>query len=97
MEAATLALTPLLLLIPVFRLADYGAHTLAGVLPILMYAPLAMWMESRSITLLLVTCRGRRDPFLVAAVPIGATALAAYLCCAFLFAVALPTVLHLLQ
>jgi hypothetical protein len=96
LHAAAFALTPLVLLIPVIRMADFASHELASVLPILIYTSVAMWMESRSIALLLVTCQGRRDPFLIAAVPLGIAALAAYVCSAVLFAMSIPTLLRLI-
>ncbi|HXA56706.1 MAG TPA: hypothetical protein VNU84_04675 [Candidatus Acidoferrum sp.] len=95
MYSAAFSLTPLALLMPVIRMVDFRGSGLANVLPVLLYTPVAMWMESRSITLLLVTSRGRRDPFLLAALPVGIAALATYVCSAFLFAVALPMLLRL--
>jgi hypothetical protein len=94
--AAAFSLTPLVLLMPVFRMVDFRGSGLLNILPVFLYTPFAMWMESRSITLLLVTCRGRRDPFLIAAVPVGTAALATYVCNAFLFSAALPLLLRLI-
>jgi hypothetical protein len=96
MYAAALSLMPLVLLVPVMGMVDFRGTGLLNILPVLLCAPFAMWMESRSIALLVVTCRSRRDPFLIAAVPIGIAAVATYVCSAVLFAVALPMLLRLL-
>jgi len=96
MQAAVLTLAPLLATLPAAKLAGSSVVGFASICPILLSAPLSMWMASRSITLLLATCRGRRDPFLVVAVPLGVAALGAYVISAALFAFALPALLRLL-
>jgi hypothetical protein len=96
MQAAGLAILPLLLLFEAIQLAGFGSAGFDSIWPILAFAPMVMWMESRSITLILATTRGRRDPFVVVAVPLGLTALAGYILSAILFAIALPTLLRLL-
>jgi hypothetical protein len=95
MRAAALTLLPVLAMFPIVRLADFGAAGFATVWPILVFAPLSMWMETRSITMLLATCRGSRDPFLIAALPLGLTALGAYTFSAGLLAFALPALFRL--
>jgi len=95
-RAAMLTLTPIAAMVPVIRLAGFGLGGFASIWPILCFTPLAMWMEARSMTLLLATCRGRRDPFLIAAVPLGVAALAGYVLSAALFAFVLPALLQIL-
>jgi hypothetical protein len=96
MQAAGLAILPLILLFEAIRLAGFDSTGFVSIWPILGLAPLVMWMESRSITLILASTRSRRDPFVVVAVPLGLAALAVYILGAILFAVALPTLLRLL-
>ncbi len=95
-RVAVLTFAPLLAILPLARLAGSGVTSFATVWPILLYAPLAMWMESQSITVLLATCRGRRDPLLMLAVPLGVAALGTYTIFAALFACTLPGLLRLL-
>jgi len=96
MQAAALAAAPIVAMAPVVRMAGFGSAGFSTIWPILCYMPLAMWMESRSLTMVLATCRSRRDPFLIAALPLGVTAVTVYVFCAAVFAFALPALLHLL-
>ena len=95
-RVAGLTFAPLLAILPLVRLAGSGVASFATIWPTLLSAPLAMWMESQSIAVLLVSCRGRRDPLLIVALPLGVAALATYTIFAALFAFAIPGLLRLL-
>jgi hypothetical protein len=94
--AIALAISPLGAMIPVIHLASFGPGGFATVWPVAFFAPVAMWMETRSLKLLLATCQNRRDPFFIAAVPIGIVAVAAYASCATLFAFIVPALIRLI-
>jgi len=61
---------------------------------VLAFAPIAMWIEIRAIETLLALYRHRRDPLLIAIVPLGVVSVAAYGLCGILLLVAVPAVLH---
>ena len=94
LQAVTFAIAPIIAMLPVLRAAEFGFRGFATIWPVLFFMPLAMWMEARSLTLLLSTCRGRRDSFVIAAIPVGAAALVSYIYCAVVFAFTLPEILR---
>jgi hypothetical protein len=95
-QAFAFAVGPIIAMLPVLRSAGFGLQGFTTIWPILLFMPLAMWMESRSLTLLLSTCRGRRDLFAIAAIPVGAAALVSYVFSAAVFAFTLPNLLRML-
>jgi hypothetical protein len=90
LQAAGLTLWPVVLLFPVLALAGFGPTGVRSVWPIVLYAPIAMWMETRAIRLLLNMFRDGRDPFLLAILPLGVIALCVYALNGFVFILGLP-------
>lgn len=94
--AAGLTLLPVALIFPVLAAAHFGPTGPATVWPIVLYAPLAMWIETRAIRLLLNMFRDRRDPALFAILPLGLISLSAYALHGFVFILGLPGLLKFL-
>jgi hypothetical protein len=88
--AAGLTLLPVALIFPVFAAAHFGPTGPTTVWPIALYTPLAMWIETRAIRLLLNMFRDRRDPALLAILPLGLVSLFAYALHGFVFILGLP-------
>ena len=92
--AAALAFVPTLLVWPTLGLARFQQTGPQRVWPILCYAPLAMWIEIQALRLLMTSYRDRRDPFLIAILPIALFAASSYAVCAGLFLFNLPALLY---
>jgi hypothetical protein len=92
--AAVLAIAPAVLVFPALALARFETTGPQRVWTIVFYAPLAMWMEARAFRLLLQTYRHRRDPFLLAILPLGVLALCTYFLHGVLFLLNLPAFLY---
>jgi hypothetical protein len=92
--AAILTLTPMILVFPVLALARFGPTGPQSVWPIVLYAPVAMWMETRAIKLLLQSYRNSRDPILIAILPLGMITLFGYVLHGALFILGLPAFLY---
>ena len=93
LKAAVLTLLPAALLFPMLGVARFGPTGPASVWPVLAYAPLAMWMQTRSMGLLLSLYRSHRDPALLAILPLGAASVGTYLLSGVCFLFALPALL----
>lgn len=91
--AAGLTLLPVALLFPVLAAAHFGPTGPATVWPIALYTPVAMWIETRAIRLLLSMFRTRRDPALLAILPLGLISLFAYALHGLVFILGLPGLL----
>jgi hypothetical protein len=96
LKAAGLTLLPAALLFPMLAAARFGPTGPASVWPILVYAPLAMWMQIRSMGLLLSMYRSHRDPALLAILPLGAASVGTYFLSAICFLLSVPAVLSLI-
>ncbi len=92
--AAAMTLLSLGLVFPVLALARFGPTGPQRVWPIVVYAPLAMWMQSRAIRNLLDSYRNSRDPILFAIVPLGLATLFGYALQGALFILGLPAFLY---
>lgn len=93
LQAAGLTLLPVALIFPVLAVSHFSQTGLQTVWPIVLYAPLAMWTETRAIRLLLNMLRGHRDPALFAILPLGVISLFAYAVHGFVFILGLPGLL----
>ena len=93
LKAATLTLLPAALLLPMLAAAHFGPTGPASVWPVLFYAPLAMWMQIRSIGLLLAMYRRRRDPVLFAILPLGLASVGTYFLSGVVLLLSLPALL----
>lgn len=91
--AAGLTLLPVACLFPMLGAAHFGPTGPASLWPVLFYAPLAMWMEARAIGLLLSMYRSRRDPVLLAILPLGLASVGTYLLSAMFLLFSLPALL----
>jgi hypothetical protein len=91
--AAVLTLLPVALIFPVLAAAKFGPTGPATIWPFALYAPVAMWIETRAIRLLLNMFRDRRDPALFAILPLGLIALFAYAVHGVIFILGLPGLL----
>jgi hypothetical protein len=90
LKAAGLTLVPMLLVFPMLAAARFGPTGPANLWPVLLYAPLAMWMQMRAIGLLLNMYRNGRDPVLLAILPLGLVSLCTYALSGVLLVLALP-------
>lgn len=93
-RAAGLTLLPVALAFPVLSAAHFQPAGPAKVWPVIAFAPFAMWLETRAIAELLGIYRGRRDPLLIAIVPLGLLSVVAYGFSGFLLLLALPAIVH---
>jgi hypothetical protein len=91
--AAGLTLLPAALFFPMLAATHFGPAGPARVWPVLIYAPLAMWMQTRSIGLLLSMYRSRHDPVLLAILPLGLASVGTYLLSAAGLLLSLPALL----
>lgn len=94
MLATFLTLVPMVLVFPVLALARFGPTGPQSVWPIVLYAPLAMWMQTRAIKLLLQSYRDTRDPVLVAILPLGLITLFGYAVFGALLILGLPAFIY---
>ena len=94
LRAAAFTLLPIALTLPVISAAHFEPAGPARVWPVVAFAPLAMWLETRAIAELLGIYRHRRDPFLVAIVPLGLLSVVAYGFSGFLLLLVLPAIIH---
>ena len=92
-KAAALSLLPAALLFPVLAAAHFGPAGPRSLWPILLYAPLAMWAQTRCLALLLSMYRSPRDPALLAILPLGLASVCTYALSAVVFLMALPALL----
>jgi hypothetical protein len=93
LQAALLTLLPMVLVFPVLTAARFGPTGPARLWPVLLFAPLAMWMQMRAIGMLLNMYRSGRDPVLLAILPLGFVSLCTYALSAVLLVLALPAFL----
>jgi hypothetical protein len=91
--AAGLTLLPMLMVFPMLAAAHFGPSGPARVWPVLLYAPLAMWMQIRAIGMMFDMYRDRRDPVLIAILPLGLFSVCTYALSGFLIVLALPAFL----
>jgi hypothetical protein len=91
--ATGLTLLPVALLFPMLAAAHFGPKGPASIWPVLVYAPLAMWMQTRALGLLLNMYRGRRDPVLLAILPLGIASVGTYLLSGVVLLLSLPALL----
>ncbi len=91
--AAGLTLLPVAFLFPMLAAAHFGPTGPATIWPVLLYAPIAMWMQTRAMGLLLNMYRSRRDPVLLAILPLGFASVCTYLLSGVVFLLSLPALL----
>jgi hypothetical protein len=91
--AAGLTLLPIALIFPMLAAAHFGPAGPTRVWPVLLYAPLAMWMQIRAIGMMFDMYRNGRDPVLIAILPLGFVSLCTYALSGFLIVLALPAFL----
>jgi hypothetical protein len=96
LRASGLTLLPIVLAFPMLAAAHFGPTGPASLWPVLLYAPLAMWMQTRAIGVLLNMYRDRRDPALLAILPLGFVSVCNYALCGVLLVLALPSFLSAL-
>jgi hypothetical protein len=89
--AAGLTLLPMALVFPMLAAAHFGPTGPANIWPVLLFAPLAMWMEMRAIGMLLNMYRNGRDPVLLAILPLGFVSVCTYMFSGALILLALPS------
>jgi hypothetical protein len=94
LRAAGMTLLPVALLLPVIRATHFEPAGPARVWPVLAFAPIAMWIEINAIKALLALYRHRRDPLLIAIVPLGLVSVAAYGLSGTLLLLAAPAIIH---
>jgi hypothetical protein len=94
LRAAGLTLLPIALILPVIKATHFEPAGPARVWPVMAFAPIAMWIEIRAIEALLAMYRHRRDPFLIAIVPLGLISVMAYSLCGILLVLAAPAIIH---
>jgi hypothetical protein len=92
--ATILTFLPMILVFPVLALARFGPTGPQSVWPIVLYAPFAMWMQTRAIKLLLQSYRNTRDPILFAILPLGLFTLFGYALHGALLILGLPAFLY---
>ena len=92
-RAAALTLLPAALLYPMLAAAHFGPGGPRSLWPVLLYTPVAMWAQTRSIALLLSMIRNRRDPALIAILPLGLASLGTYALSCFVLLMSLPALL----
>jgi hypothetical protein len=93
LKAALLTLLPVAMLLPALAAAHFGPTGPTRIWPVLVYAPIAMWMQTRALGLLLDMYRSRRDPVLLAILPLGLASVGAYLLTGVVFLLSLPALL----
>jgi hypothetical protein len=91
--ATGFTLLPAALLFPMLAAAHFGPTGPVNLWPVLLYAPLAMWMQSRALGLLLNMYRSHRDPVLLAILPLGVASITNYLLCGVILLLSLPALL----
>jgi hypothetical protein len=91
--AALLTLLPIALIFPMLAAAHFGPTGPTRVWPVLLYAPVAMWMQIRAIGMMFNMYRNGRDPVLIAILPLGLVSLCTYALSGFLLVLALPAFL----
>ena len=93
LKAAALTLPPMVLVFPMLAAARFGPTGPASVWPVLLFAPLAMWMQIRAIEILFDMYRNRRDPALLAILPLGLASVCTYALSGVFLVLALPALL----
>ncbi|HTW24435.1 MAG TPA: hypothetical protein VMD78_12595 [Candidatus Baltobacteraceae bacterium] len=93
-RATVLTLLPVALIFSLVRAVHFEPGGPARVWPVIAFTPVAMWIETRAIATVLSMYRDRRDPFLIAIVPLGLVSVATYAFSGFLLLLALPTIIH---
>jgi hypothetical protein len=97
LRAGGLTLLPVALIFPVLALARFGPMGPATAWPVVIYAPVAMWIETRAIRMLLNTWSDTRERLLLAILPLGLVSVFVYLVHGAVFILGLPGLLkHLL-
>lgn len=94
LRAAGLTLLPVAMIFPVITAAHFEPAGPARIWPVVAFAPIAMWIETRAILELLGLCTSRRDPFLIAIVPLGLVSVLAYTFSGILLLLSLPAIIH---
>lgn len=93
LRAAALTLLPVAMLFPMLAVSHFGPTGPASIWPVLLVAPLAMWIETRAMAILLNMYRGSRDPILLAILPLGVASVGTYVLTAVLFVLSLPALI----
>jgi hypothetical protein len=93
LKAVALTLLPVAMLTPMVAAAHFGPTGPRSLWPALLLAPLAMWIETRALGLVLQLYRDRRDPLLLAILPLGLASVGTYLLSAIVFVLSLPALL----
>jgi hypothetical protein len=90
LRAAGLTLLPVALIFPVLAVTRFGPTGPATAWPVAVYAPLAMWIETRAIRILLNTWSDGRERLLLAILPLGLISVFVYLVHGAVFILGLP-------
>src|ERR1700683_4738386 len=93
LKAAILTARPVAIHLTALAAAHFGPTGPARIWPVLLYAPLAMWMQTRALGLLLNMYRSGRDPVLLAILPLGLASVGAYFLTGLVFLLSLPALL----
>ena len=93
LKAAGLTLPPVIVIFPVLAVARFGPAGPVSVWPALLYAPVAMWMQTRALGLLLHLFRHGGDPATLAILPLRVVSLCTYLLSAAILVLSLPSML----
>jgi hypothetical protein len=94
LRAAGLTLLPIALVFPVITAAHFEPAGPGRIWPVIAFAPIAMWLETRAIVALLGMYRNCRDPFLIAIVPLGLVSVLTYTFSGILLLLSLPALIH---
>jgi hypothetical protein len=93
LKVVGLTLLPIASIFPVVAAARFGPKGPSSVWPILFFVPVAMWMQTRALSLLLKLYRHRRDPGLLAILPLGVVSVFTYTLSGTIFILSLPSII----
>ncbi len=88
-----LTLLPVASIFPVVASARFGPRGPAFIWPVVFFVPLAMWMQTHALSLLLKLYRHRRDPGLLAILPLGVVSVFTYTLSGTIFILSLPSII----
>jgi hypothetical protein len=93
LKAAGLTLLPIALAFPVLAAARFGPCGPSSGWALVLFAPLAIWMQQRALRVSREIWRGGRDLASLAVLPLGLVSIAVSLVSSLLFLLALPAFL----
>ncbi|HTX13732.1 MAG TPA: hypothetical protein VMD77_00450 [Candidatus Baltobacteraceae bacterium] len=94
LRATWLTLLPVTLVFPVISVAHFEPTGPARVWPLVAFALVAMWAETRALAVLLGMYQRGRDPYLIAILPLALLSLVTYAFSGGLLLLAMPTIIH---